>query len=231
MTRFKIRDFELAGRTGVLYTKSGPLETPAFFPVVDPIRQEVAINDIVEVGFKQVITNAYLLYKRAQREGITDKVDVHKVLNFDGVIMTDSGAYQLLEYGNIDLGQETIVNFERQVGSDIAVILDHPTGDVGRRDAERSVEETLRNARSALEMIKDDESTVWVLPIQGGKYLDLVRRSAEESSRLPYPMYGVGSPTVFMERYRYDIVVKMIGTAKQALPPERPVHLFGAGHP
>jgi len=59
MTVFKIRDFELAGRIGTLITKGGQVETPAFFPVIDPIRQEVSISDIEEVGFRQVITNAY----------------------------------------------------------------------------------------------------------------------------------------------------------------------------
>ncbi len=230
MAVFRIRDYELAGRIGTLHTKSGPVETPAFFPVIDPLRQELTINDIKEVGFNQVITNAYLLYKRfgetASKEG------VHKVLGFDGVVMTDSGAYQLLEYGHIDMDQGSIIRYEEAVGSDIAVILDHPTGDVSRKEAEESVAKTLGNAKEALSVVNVEESrTVWVLPVQGGKYLDLVARSAEESSKLPYPMYALGSPTVFMEKYRYGVVLDMLGTAKLRLPPERPLHLFGAGHP
>ncbi|ESQ26179.1 MAG: tRNA-guanine transglycosylase [uncultured Acidilobus sp. OSP8] len=231
MTVFKVRDFELAGRIGTLITKGGQVETPAFFPVIDPIRQEVSISDIEEVGFRQVITNAYLLYKRfgdrAREEG------VHRILNFNGTVMTDSGAYQLLEYGEIDIDQDTIIGYERDIGSDIAVILDHPTGDVSRAEAEESVKKTLENAISALKLIgsPEESKTVWVLPIQGGRYLDLVARSAEESSKLPYPMYALGSPTVFMEKYKYSAVLDMLGTAKLRLPPERPLHLFGAGHP
>ncbi|MGC9209756.1 MAG: tRNA guanosine(15) transglycosylase TgtA [Acidilobus sp.] len=230
MSIFKLRDYELAGRIGVLITKSGPVETPAFFPVIDPIRQELTIDEVKEVGFNQVITNAYLLYKRfgerASQEG------VHKVLNFNGVVMTDSGAYQLLEYGKIDVDQQSIIRYEMSIGSDIAVILDHPTGDVTRGEAEESVNRTLENAKEALKLIDLDSSrTIWVLPIQGGKYLDLVARSAEEAARMPYPMFAIGSPTVFMEKYRYSVVLDMIGTAKLRLPPEKPVHLFGAGHP
>jgi len=228
MGTFKVKDFELAGRIGVLETKSGRVETPAFFPVIDPLRQDVTPQEIKEVGFNQVITNAYLLFKRFGEKA--KEVNVHSVLGFDGVIMTDSGAYQLLEYGKIDIKQETIVSFEREIGSDIAVILDHPTGDVSRRLAEESVNETLRNAKEALGYIGSD-GPVWVLPIQGGRYLDLVARSAKESAELPYPMYGIGSPTVFMEKYNYNVVIDMIGTAKRFLRPERPVHLFGAGHP
>jgi archaeosine tRNA-ribosyltransferase (EC 2.4.2.-) len=148
MTVFKIRDFELAGRIGTLITKGGQVETPAFFPVIDSIRQEVSISDIEEVGFRQVITNAYLLYKRfgdrARGEG------VHRILGFNGIVMTDSGAYQLLEYGEIDIDQDTIIGYERDVGSDIAVILDHPTGDVSRAEAERALRRPLRTLSAPL---------------------------------------------------------------------------------
>ena len=230
MAIFKIRDYELAGRIGTLITKSGPVETPAFFPVIDPIRQELRIDDIRDVGFNQVITNAYLLFKRFGEAAAHD--GVHKVLGFNGVVMTDSGAYQLLEYGKIDVDQESIIRYEDAIGSDIAVILDHPTGDVGRDEAERSVTKTLENAREAMKIIDVEGSrTIWVLPVQGGRHLDLVARSAEESSKLPYPMYALGSPTVFMEKYRYGVVLEMLGTAKLRLPPEKPLHLFGAGHP
>ncbi len=225
---FRIRDLELAGRIGTLVTKSGSIETPAFFPVVDPIRQDVSPQEIKEIGFSQIITNAYLFYKRAGGS----PTDVHRLLGFEGVIMTDSGAYQMLEYGTIEVPQETIIKFEKAIGSDIAVILDHPTGNIGRRKAEESVENTLRNAKEALKLVDvENDSTIWVLPVQGGKYLDLVSRSAMSSADLPYPMYGIGSPTVFMEKYDYKVVVDMIGTAKRFLRPERPVHLFGAGHP
>ncbi|MGC9071732.1 MAG: tRNA guanosine(15) transglycosylase TgtA [Acidilobus sp.] len=230
MTIFKVRDYELAGRIGALSTKSGSVETPAFFPVIDPIRQELTIEEVKEVGFHQIITNAYLLYKRFGDKASQD--GIHKALGFDGVIMTDSGAYQLLEYGKIDIDQGSVVRYEMSVGSDIAIILDHPTGDVSRKEAEESVNRTLENAREALKLVDLESSkTIWVLPIQGGKYLDLVARSADEASKMPYPMYAVGSPTVFMEKYKYDVVLDMVGTAKLRLPPEKPVHLFGAGHP
>ncbi|MGC9112620.1 tRNA guanosine(15) transglycosylase TgtA [Acidilobus sp.] len=227
---FRIKDFELAGRIGVLETASGRVETPAFFPVVDPLRQEIDLQEIKEAGFNQVITNAYLLYRRFGDKA--REMGVHRILGFDGVIMTDSGAYQMLEYGSIDVDQRTVVSFEKDIKSDIAVILDHPTGDVSRRLAEQSVINTLNNAREAISYLDlENSKTIWVLPIQGGKYLDLVAKSASESADLPYPMYGIGSPTVFMEKYNYKVVVDMIGTAKRFLRPERPAHLFGAGHP
>lgn len=225
---FEIKDVDLAGRIARLHTRHGVVETPAFFPVVDPIRQELPLQDVREAGFSQLITNAYLLYKRARGAAVR----VHEALNWDGVVMTDSGAYQILEYGDIDVTQSEILEYQKAIGSDIGVILDVPTGNVGREQALETVEETLRRAREALSQIdpRGDE-TIWVLPIQGGRYLDLVERSAREALGLPYRMYGIGSPTVFLEEYRYDVVVEIIYRAKRILPGGRPVHLFGAGHP
>ena len=225
---FEVRDVDLAGRIGKLYTRHGVVETPAFFPVIDPARQEVELEAVREAGIGQVITNAYLLYKRTGGA----PVSIHEYLGWKGPVMTDSGAYQILEYGGVDVTQDEIVEYQARIGSDIAVILDVPTGDVDRRRAEASVEETLRRAREASRLITKSPETIWVLPIQGGRFLDLVERSAREAGRLPgYSMYGIGSPTVFLDRYQYDVVVDIVYTAKRLLPAGRPVHLFGAGHP
>ncbi|MEB2793470.1 MAG: tRNA guanosine(15) transglycosylase TgtA [Caldisphaeraceae archaeon] len=224
---FAIKEFELAGRIGVIKVKGKSVETPAFFPVIDVSRQELSAGEIKEIGYEQIITSAYLTYKRLGEKLIKD--GIHNTLGFDGMVMTDSGAYQILRYGRIDVGQDTIINLEKAIGSDIAVILDKPTGDVNREEAEASVEETLRNAREALRLI--DDKTLWVLPIQGGKYLDLVKRSSEESSKLGFGMFAIGSPTIFLERYNYKTIIDIVATAKKYLPPEKPVHLFGAGHP
>lgn len=225
---FEVKDVDLAGRIGRLSTPSGPVETPAFFPVIDPARQELGLDDLREAGVEQVITNAYLLYKRTRGRA----VDVHGILGWSGPVMTDSGAYQILEYGSVNVNQDEILEYQKAVKTDIGVILDIPTGDVDRETASASVEETLRRARDALRIIDpENDETVWVLPVQGGPYLDLVELSAREASKLPYRMYGVGSPTVFLERYKYDVVVDILYTAKRNLPDGKPVHLFGAGHP
>ncbi len=72
---------------------------------------------------------------------------------------------------------------------------------------------------------------MWVGPVQGGKHLDLVANSAVEMGKLPFQIHALGSPTEVMESYRYDVLADMILTAKKGLPLERPLHLFGAGHP
>ncbi|MEB3780601.1 MAG: tRNA guanosine(15) transglycosylase TgtA [Desulfurococcales archaeon] len=226
---FEVKDVDLAGRIGILSSRGKRIETPAFMPVVDPIRQELPLEQIRNAGFDQIITNAYLILKRFGERAVEE--GIHGILGFNGMIMTDSGAYQILEYGSIDVSQEEILHYQIAIGSNIGVILDHPTGDVGLEEARRSVEITLNRAKEAEDLISGTD-LIWVLPIQGGRHFDLVEYSAMKSKHFKsYGMYGIGSPTVFLERYMYDVVLEIIYRAKKHLPPGKPVHLFGAGHP
>jgi len=145
--------------------------------------------------------------------------------------MTDSGAYQILVYGDIDFTQKEIIAYQEGIGSDIATILDIPTGwKVTKEQAEVTVAETLQRAKAFFKE-KTREDILWVGPVQGGKHLDLVANSAIEMGKLPFQIHALGSPTEVMESYRYDVLADMILTAKKGLPLERPLHLFGAGHP
>ncbi|MGD2142520.1 MAG: tRNA guanosine(15) transglycosylase TgtA, partial [Candidatus Bathyarchaeota archaeon] len=203
--------------------------TPAFMPVVNPVDQSVSPRRMLEeFSCDIVITNSYIIMKNFGEElGL----EVHRLLDYEGVVVTDSGAYQLLVYGEVETDHEEIVRFQQSIGSDIAVILDIPTGwEEQRSRVEYTVEETLRRARAAIPLIEGDE-TLWVGPVQGGAHLDLVERSAREIGAMPFQLHALGSPTEVMENYRFPILVDMIMTAKLNLPPERPLHLFGAGHP
>ena len=227
---FEIKDIDLAARIGRLYTPHGVLETPALLPVIDPLRQELSTKEIIETGFRAVITNAYLLWLRRREEAI--EKGVHELLGVSSIVMTDSGAYQLLRYGRVHVSPREIIEFQQRIGSDIAVILDVPTGaSKDRQQAEYGVKETLRRAVQALELI-DVENRVWTLPVQGGPYIDLVKYSALESAKLPkYQLYALGSPTISLERYDYSTIVEMVFTVRSILPEQKPLHLFGAGHP
>jgi len=210
---FEVKDVDLAGRLGKLYTPHGVLETPALLPVIDVERQELSVNEIKEIGFNAIITNAYLIMKRYGK----DAKKVHELTGFDGVIMTDSGAYQLLRYGTIDVTNRDIIEFEKRVDSDIAVILDVPSGSAyDKKQAEWSVQETIRRAEEAISYI-DPEKRVWTLPVQGGPYVDLVENSAKMSARFAdyYALYALGSPTILLERYRYSELLQLVIAARR----------------
>ncbi|MGI0035842.1 MAG: tRNA-guanine transglycosylase, partial [Nitrososphaera sp.] len=79
---FEVRHSDLAGRIGRLATPHGVVETPAFVPVVHPVRQAVSTLYLKKMGFNLVITNAYIALRHygdeARRRGI------HDIINFDG---------------------------------------------------------------------------------------------------------------------------------------------------
>jgi 7-cyano-7-deazaguanine tRNA-ribosyltransferase len=227
---FEIRQRDMLARIGKIKTKSGTIETPVLLPVINQAVQPVSPRDMREkYDCQALITNAYIIRKQKGEEAA--EKGVHKLLDFDGAVMTDSGAYQILVYGKVEISPEGIIDYQERISTDIATILDVPTTWKTTRDhAEHTVEETIKRAKH-LEKSKTREDILWVAPIQGGQYLDLVAHSARQMSRLPFQIHALGSPTTVMEQYLFDTLVEMILTAKMNLPPERPFHLFGAGHP
>jgi 7-cyano-7-deazaguanine tRNA-ribosyltransferase len=227
---FEIRHKDLLGRIGLLRTPRHSIETPAMMPVINPSKLIISTRELYEeFGVRAVITNAYLVKKLFREEAV--RGGIHGLLQFDGLIATDSGAYQILKYGAIDAEQQEILEFQEAIRPDIGVILDIPTGsELDVDQARLTVEETLRRADEATRL-RRSEDIVWVGPIQGGVHLDLVRHSAREMAKRPYQILALGSPTIIMERYQYVTLIDMIMTAKMNVPPSRPFHLFGAGHP
>lgn len=227
---FEVIDKDVCGRIGRIYTKHGKIETPAILPVVNPLKAIVRPNEIKSIGFDAIATNAYIVSRNVERLG--GKRSIHETLGFNGPVMTDSGAYQLLTYGKVDVSPEEIIRFQEEVDSDIAVILDVPTGlTVDRDEALKSVEETLRRAKLCLSIRNNERGTLWVGPVQGGVHTDLVAYSSREISNLDYHIHALGSPVKLMEEYEYSTLVDMIVAAKTNMPLSRPLHLFGAGHP
>jgi 7-cyano-7-deazaguanine tRNA-ribosyltransferase len=227
---FEVRNRDMLARLGRIKTKSGIIETPILLPVINPAVQLISPKTMgKELGCKALITNAYILKKQKNGEAVGNAI--HKLLDFDGVIMTDSGAYQILVYGKVDVTPSEIVHYQEQISTDIGTILDIPTNwDTTKEHAKHTVDETIKRARQ-LEKVKTRDDILWVAPIQGGRYLDLVTYSAKQVGELPVQIHALGSPTTIMEQYLFDTLVEMILTAKMNTPPQRPFHLFGAGHP
>jgi len=227
---FEIRERDLLARIGRLETKSGLVETPTLLPVINPAIQPITPKAMKEeFDCNALITNAYIIKKHSADKAI--QKGVHHLLDFDGAVMTDSGAYQLLVYGNVRTTNAEIIRFQERIDTDIATILDVPTGwGVSEEHAQNTVEETLKRAKDLFQ-IKSKDDVLWVGPVQGGVYLDWVAKSAKAMSKLPFQIHALGSPTPVMKQYFFDVLVDMVMTAKHNLTPERALHLFGAGHP
>ena len=229
MKLFEIKKSDLAGRIGILNPNHGRIETPAYVPVIHPVRQSIPAKKIREMGFDLVITNAYITLR--QHGDAAVQRGIHDIIGYDGAVMTDSGGYQVLEYGDIDTDYRRMAEFERRIGTDFAIPLDRPTGlGLGRKKAADYVSHTLRVSKETLDS-SDDNGQIWVGPIQGSEYSDLVRESTRSLVRYGFKMLALGSPVEFMESNEYGLLARMIITAKREMPDSVPLHLFGAGHP
>ncbi|MFB5609355.1 MAG: tRNA guanosine(15) transglycosylase TgtA [Nitrosarchaeum sp.] len=226
---FEILKSDLGGRIGVIHTNHGKIETPAYVPVIHPVKQTIPSKKIKEMGFDLVITNAYITRNNYGSEA--EKKGIHKIIDFDGAIMTDSGGYQVLEYGDVNVLPPEMADFETKILTDFAIPLDKPTGyGLPWKKAESYVNHTLKVSKKTLEDSKNN-GQIWIGPIQGGEHFDLVAKSTKSLVNIGFKMLALGSPVEFMESYEYKLLAQMIISAKKQMPYSIPLHLFGAGHP
>jgi len=225
---FEIVAKDVMGRIGKLKTSSGTIETPTVLPVINPNIQIIEPREMRRYGAEAIITNSYIIYRSEELRERTLREGLHGMLNWDGVVMTDSGAFQLSEFGDIEIDNEEIIRFQEQIGSDISVPLDIPTPpDVERSQAEDELKETLRRLKEARNLSKMPMAG----PVQGSTFLDLREESARKVGEIGFEIYPLGAVVPLMESYRYADLVDVIASSKKFLPPSAPVHLFGAGHP
>ena len=195
-------------------------------PVIHPGKQTINVKDY---GAEVVITNAYLIYKNEDLREIAEKEGVHKLINFDGPVVTDSGSFQLSEYGDVQVSNQEIVEFQEKIGTDIGTSLDIPTPpDVKRERAKKELEITLQRAAESLE-VRDELMLNSV--VQGSTYPDLRSKCADELGKMDFEVHPIGAVVPLMESYRYKELVDVVMASVSHLPDSRPRHLMGAGHP
>ncbi|MFQ5986855.1 MAG: tRNA guanosine(15) transglycosylase TgtA, partial [Thermoplasmata archaeon] len=217
------------GRIGRLATAHGSVETPALMPVVNPSSLIVTPQEMQEEFHAPILmTNAYILHRGEDRDRAL-KEGVHRLLGFPGPVMTDSGAFQQHVYGKVDVTNAEIVKFQAAIGADLGVVLDvFSEPNDARPQAEAAVDETLKRSEEAAGFRGEMALTGTV---QGGLYSDLRTRSAEGLSRLPLQIHAIGGVVPLMEAYRFADLAEVILASRMGLRPDRPIHLFGAGHP
>jgi 7-cyano-7-deazaguanine tRNA-ribosyltransferase len=230
---FELRDADAAGRIGELEVpRAGvTVETPALLPVINPHIPTVEPAALeATFGAEILITNGYVLYKsddyreRALEEGL------HELLEFSGAIMTDSGSFQLSEYGEISVTNEEILRFQRAIGSDIGTPVDIPTPPDADRECAEDELATTQERLEATESVDTGEMLVNA-PIQGSTYPELRERAAAHAYGTDLDVFPVGGVVPLMNDYRYAETVEVVRAAKRGLGADAPVHLFGAGHP
>jgi len=227
---FEIKAKDNMGRVGVLKTKHGDVKTPALMPVIHPRKQAI---DVAKYGADIVITNAYLIYKDEELKKEAVEKGLHELIHFDGPVMTDSGSFQLSVYGDVEITNKEVIEFQELIGTDIGTSLDIPTAPfVDREKAESDLEITIERAKEAVQFKKENNIEMLLNSVvQGSTYLDLRRQCAKELSALDADLYPIGAVVPLMESYHYKNLVDVVMNSMKELSDTVPRHLMGAGHP
>ena len=234
--KFEVTRRDGAARLGKLFTKHGILNTPALLPVVNPNILTVEPRSLWdEFGFRALITNSYVIWKNDNlRERATEE-GIHELLDFPGVIMTDSGTFQSYVYGDVEVSVEEIVRFQATIGVDIGTMLDvFGRPDMTRKEIEDAVRITVERAPKSLQVA--DSKIMLNGPIQGGLHQDLRAQSAKmmaesEFQGNKFSIHPIGGIVPLMESQRYHDLIEIILSSSSELPANRPMHIFGCGHP
>ncbi|MEA2054533.1 MAG: tRNA guanosine(15) transglycosylase TgtA [Candidatus Thermoplasmatota archaeon] len=224
---FEIKERDAAGRICHLETAHGKITTPTVLPVINPGYTPVTPNEMRKMGAQAIITNAYIIYKNEKFRTTALKKGVHKLVDFSGPIMTDSGSFQMYMYG-AQISPLKIVEFQRDIGSDIGTILDLFSLNATKHKAIDEVKETVKRARASVPL---KGKMMLACTVQGGIYKDLRYKCASEMKKIDADIHPIGGVVPLMEQQKYRKLAEVIIASKKGLPPSRPVHLFGAGHP
>jgi len=216
----------------VLRTRRGAeFELPMFLPVFRPGTAVVGPGAWEGAPLiRGCMSNAFFLYKdRAMRRRFAEGYTLSEHLGFDGLLCTDSGAFQGFR-GKLFLSNRKIVAFQDSIGTDIAAPLDlvTPPGDK-RTVAERKLAKTQERIREGLALA---EHCLLAGIQQGGRFMDLRRRSAAELVEMGVEYLGLGSLVPFFNKnHDLGFVGRVIRDARAAAGPELPIHVYGAGDP
>ncbi|MCX6694544.1 MAG: tRNA guanosine(15) transglycosylase TgtA [Methanomicrobiales archaeon] len=227
---FEVAHTDIMGRVGRLRVGDRTVRTPALLPVYNPHLQIVKTSEMARMGAEAIITNAYSLSRSQEFRERAAYEGLHRLLDFEGVIMTDSGSFQLSVYGDIEITNQETLAWQQEIESDIIVPLDIPTHpDAPRDQAESDLHTTLARLREATALYGEGGRVAG--PVQGGSFPDLREAAGRQVRAMGFSFCPVGAVVPLMENYRYAELVTVVLAAKRGIGAGACVHLFGAGHP
>jgi len=231
--KFEIVDVDALARLGRISLNGKEMTTPNLFPVVHPSRNIIAPQDLKTFGAQCLFTNAYIIYKNEKLRAQVLQKGLHEYLNYDGIIATDSGAFQQYMYNknSFDIDAPIIERFQEDIGSDFPVILDIPVQlEDNYQIAKEKVNTTIERAKDNISR-RSRQDCYWFGPLHGGTHLNLLKESTIKMSKLDFGIYAVGGIVKAFLNYRFDLTTQILLTVKRHVIPNKPVHMFGLGLP
>jgi len=229
---FELKHKDLAGRIGTLETAHGKITTPTLMPVLSPNHLIIAPKQMKrEFGVQTVITNSYSIFKNKELREKCLEGGIHKFLDFDGPITTDSGGFQIYKGKDIDLSPEEIHKFQQDIGVDFAIILDTPPAYRSSvKGTKAAIQESIKRAKASFKH-REHKQTKWYGVVHLSPHRDSVGYSARALSKLPFDVYSLGSGVGMLINYKFSTFLDGAVTAMQILPQNKPRHMLGIGHP
>ena len=237
-------------RYGILHTNHGSYETPIFMPVgTQATVKTLSPEQVKECGSAIVLANTYHLWLRPGCDIVDKAGGLHKFMNYDGPILTDSGGFQvfsltsnklkdIVEEGvhfksHLDgkalfLTPEDSIHIQNKLDSDIAMSFDEcPPYPVTYDYMKQSVERTLRWAKRGKAVHSNVNQSLFGI-VQGGEFEDLRKYSALETVKMDFDGYSIGGTSVGEDK---ETMYRMIDYAIKYLPEDKPRYLMGVGDP
>jgi queuine tRNA-ribosyltransferase len=249
--RFELAATDPTGaRAGVLHTRRGAVQTPVFMPVATHANiRNLAPEEIREAGARIVLANTYHLMLRPGAEVFEHFGGIHRFMGWDGLVLTDSGGYQIFslpadrevtekgahfrsfhDNSRQMLSPERSISTQQSIGSDIMMVLDVCIDGTSPADVARAaMERTHRWALRSLEAKQKVETGQALFAIvQGGVHPELRTESAAFLTGHPFDGFAIGGLAVGESR---ELLYAMTQHTAALLPADRPRYLMGVGTP
>lgn len=238
---------QTGARLGKLHTPHGIIETPIFMPVgTQATVKSLTPEEIKSTGAQIILSNTYHLYIRPGTKVIEKAGGLHKFMNWDKPILTDSGGYQVFSLGDLRrieeqgvtfrshldgskhfISPEEAVKIQNILGSDIIMAFDECTPyPADYQYAKKSMERTLRWAKRCKDAHKNTQRQALFGIVQGGMYDDLRVESAKETVKIGFPGYAIGGLSVGEPK---ELMYKALDAVIPHLPEDKARYLMGVG--
>mgnify|MGYP001206605350 FL=1 len=235
-------------RLGTLEAKHGFIETPVFMPVgTQATVKTMTPHELEQLGVEIVLSNTYHLYLRPGSDLVAEAGGLHKFMNWNRPILTDSGGFQVFSLGNLRtitedgvefrshldgskhfISPEKSIQIQMELGADIIMAFDECAPYPADYEyVKQSKALTTRWAkRCKMAHTRTDQALFGI--VQGGMYKDLRRESACELMEIGFPGYGIGGLSVGEPK---ELMYEVLEDLVPVMPQDKPRYLMGVGSP
>ena len=240
---------QTGARRGRIHTPHGIIETPVFMPVGTQATVKSLTPEELkeEIGAQIILANTYHLYLRPGQKIVKEAGGLHKFMNWDRPILTDSGGFQVFSLGDLRtiteegvefkshldgskhfFSPESVMQTEEDLGADIIMAFDECVEYPSTYEyTKQSMERTTRWAKRCKQAHKTKNQALFGI-IQGGFYEELREKSAKDLVELDLPGYAIGGISVGEPKEEF---LKMLYYTAPLMPKEKPRYLMGVGTP